>query len=594
MDTMPARSVCLPFILLYVHLSLRYSYLDTVRADLDLMAGRLTRRAHRGNLVGNVVFATTLLVSPNFLIVTPFDSFWGHLGFFLVLIFGNWMLSVGNLLEGGGWAVMGRGARVWLVVYTLWIVAYPTIALVDWLHYDQELGGEQPPAVPWWLAAAVDYGLFVVQGVQALFVQERHPLVQSLKIAPLKVSEMPTALRRAKLLDVERARRVHARSPRRRALAAQIPCPALATLYGAGELQPATVEISESGVGEDGEAAPVLRSCTFSVGSLRRAFDKVGFPASVANLVLGAMGSAAQKAAESADAGVAAAEEEDDILLDVIRHADWMVPGGVNHAFVTGVRVAGRIPNADALESLLAYGKQRSGEAQRWLTARDMHHWAEAQAVEAGNAGTAGTDPALVLAMLVEVFGDSGSGGKQGSKEGVGWNSAISESALRCIFLDSALPAAPWKPHVISQTEVVRELARAATGWTCCGSARRGIRSSGSAVAPTPTSTLQDANAVDFELAALGCAASWAAYMDGDGPGSYEKVNPFSTPPEWGRDADGKLSLRAAARNGLGCTLGVGFELEAFESHAGSDAQAAVLWHAGRGDLLLAVRGKHL
>lgn len=448
--------------------------------------------------------------------------------------------------------------------------------------------------MPWWLAAAVDYGLFVVQGVQALFVQERHPLVQSLKIAPLKVSEMPTALRRAKLLDVERARRVHARSPRRRALAAQIPCPALATLYGAGELQPATVEISESGVGEDGEAAPVLRSCTFSVGSLRRAFDKVGFPASVANLVLGAMGSAAQKAAESADAGVAAAEEEDDILLDVIRHADWMVPGGVNHAFVTGVRVAGRIPNADALESLLAYGKQRSGEAQRWLTARDMHHWAEAQAVEAGNAGTAGTDPALVLAMLVEVFGDSGSGGKQGSKEGVGWNSAISESALRCIFLDSALPAAPWKPHVISQTEVVRELARAASGWTCCGSARRGIRSSGSAVAPTPTSTLQDANAVDCELAALGCAASWAAYMDGDGPGSYEKVNPFSTPPEWGRDADGKLSLRAAARNGLGCTLGVGFELEAFESHAGSDAQAAVLWHAGRGDLLLAVRGKHL
>ena len=131
MDTMPARSVCLPFILLYVHLSLRYSYLDTVRADLDLMAGRLTRRAHRGNLVGNVVFATTLLVSPNFLIVTPFDSFWGHLNFFLVLIFGNWMLNVGNLLEGGGWAVMGRGARVWLVVYTLWIVAYPTIALVD-------------------------------------------------------------------------------------------------------------------------------------------------------------------------------------------------------------------------------------------------------------------------------------------------------------------------------------------------------------------------------------------------------------------------------------------------------------------------------
>ena len=217
--------------------------------------------------------------------------------------------------------------------------------------------------MPWWLAAAVDYGLFVVQGVQALFVQERHPLVQSLKIAPLKVSEMPTALRRAKLLDVERARRVHARSPRRRALAAQIPCPALATLYGAGELQPATVEISESGVGEDGEAAPVLRSCTFSVGSLRRAFDKVGFPASVANLVLGAMGSAAQKAAESADAGVAAAEEEE------IRHVDEIVPilldeaecliissaaaGAVGRRGIAGRRATERIggPNVLRLQS---------------------------------------------------------------------------------------------------------------------------------------------------------------------------------------------------------------------------------------------------
>uniref|UniRef100_A0A7R9XYD2 Uncharacterized protein n=1 Tax=Prasinoderma coloniale TaxID=156133 RepID=A0A7R9XYD2_9VIRI len=161
-DTQPARALALPFVTLIAFHNMRYCELDTLRARLELVAGRSTRAKVRATAWGNGLYFAGSAVLGLFLVVSPFEDLWVHFWSFMLVVVLRWFSVAANFYEGGGVATCTRAQLAFLASYTSCTALIPVLATLDFAAYDSRVGGMQTPPVPALVLASLDYAWFVL------------------------------------------------------------------------------------------------------------------------------------------------------------------------------------------------------------------------------------------------------------------------------------------------------------------------------------------------------------------------------------------------------------------------------------------------
>ena len=183
-DSVPARYVAMPLLVIQAVLAARYSYLDTIR--LKATRAYLSWWQFQLGYWANTVFAVWMACFPMLLVITAeFDSWMStkiHLCLFMATLFIMWVMLAGNVLEA---PELEFGTKVWFGLFTMHTFLLPVVGVIDVLAFHPDLTPEQIPSiryeyphppVPWPVVAYLDYGWFMLLMLTVVFLPEAPPV----------------------------------------------------------------------------------------------------------------------------------------------------------------------------------------------------------------------------------------------------------------------------------------------------------------------------------------------------------------------------------------------------------------------------------
>lgn len=189
-DSVPARYVAMPLLVMQAVLAARYSYLDTIR--LKATRSYLTWWQFQLGYWANTIFAVWMACFPMLLVITAeFDSWMStkiHLFLFMATLFIMWMMLAGNVIEA---PELEFGTKVWFGLFTFHTFMLPVVGTIDVLSFHPELTPDQIPSIryeyphppiPWPVVAYLDYGWFMLLMLTVVFLPEAPPVETRMKV----------------------------------------------------------------------------------------------------------------------------------------------------------------------------------------------------------------------------------------------------------------------------------------------------------------------------------------------------------------------------------------------------------------------------
>jgi len=199
-DEKPARYVAQPLMCLQGYYGVRYAMLDSLRAEMQWMAGEIQAKAYRFTITINAVFGFTMLLWGMLLIVPPgaggaaLDY---HFYVYVVFVVVMYLTILANFVEAPPENISAM-AKYWCIYYgihTLLLLLVGFVAFnsydfiqcpsddvakfLEWNNGTFELLCDQEPGVPVSFMSFLDYGWFILLVPTTMLLPASPPLVLS-------------------------------------------------------------------------------------------------------------------------------------------------------------------------------------------------------------------------------------------------------------------------------------------------------------------------------------------------------------------------------------------------------------------------------
>ena len=194
LDTNPARNValsCYVFVAYFniLHIKTKLARIKLVQKSSPTPYPRWLRVTL---FMANDVFVLATVLFANVFLVDPFESLAWHTAPYSFYLIARWCAVCASYAEyhydsDPHKGAAPKGAKAFLVLYTIFSIAPSVCWFADYAHYDAQIAAGLTkdaitPLIPWYITGTLDYGLLIFIVLTTKFMPNAHTVVLSPRI----------------------------------------------------------------------------------------------------------------------------------------------------------------------------------------------------------------------------------------------------------------------------------------------------------------------------------------------------------------------------------------------------------------------------